>query len=69
MPAINEGKFVILGGASQVGSHIAEQLLAAGAREVVLLDNLSLGSAEPLQPLLADPRCTFVRGIGRPGLI
>lgn len=61
MPAIAGGKFVVLGGASQIGSHIGEQLLAVGAREVVLLDNLSLGSAEPLQPLLADPRCTLVR--------
>ena len=62
MPAIAQGKFVVLGGASQVGSHIAEQLLAADAREVVLFDNLSLGSLEPLQPLLADARCRFVRG-------
>jgi UDP-glucose 4-epimerase len=62
MPAIASGKFVIVGGASQIGSHIGEQLLAAGAREVVLLDNLSLGSSELLQPLLADPRCTLVRG-------
>ena len=62
MPVISGGKFVVVGGASQIGSHIGQQLLAAGAREVVLLDNLSLGSAEPLQPLLKDPRCTFVRG-------
>src|SRR5260221_1195225 len=62
MPAISQGKFVVLGGASQVGSHIAEQLLAGGAREIVLLDNLWLGSTEPLQQLLTDRRCTFVRG-------
>src|ERR1700752_974230 len=62
MPVIAEGKFVVLGGASQVGSHIAEQLLAGGAREIVLLDNLSLGSTETMQPMLSDPRCTFVRG-------
>ena len=62
MPSISGGKFVILGGASQVGSHIAEQLLAGGAREVVLLDNLSLGITETMQPMLADRRCTFVRG-------
>jgi UDP-glucose 4-epimerase len=61
MPAIQGGKFVVTGGASQIGSHIGEQLLAAGAREVVLLDNLSLGSAELLQPLLQDRRCTLVR--------
>jgi UDP-glucose 4-epimerase len=62
MPVIAGGKFVVLGGASQVGSHIAEQLLAAGAREVVLLDNLSLGSTDTMQPMLSDPRCSFVRG-------
>ena len=42
MPVISGGKFVVLGGASQVGATIAEQLLAGGAREVVLLDNLEL---------------------------
>jgi UDP-glucose 4-epimerase len=62
MPVIANGKFVVLGGASQVGSHIGEQLLAGGAREVVLLDNLSLGSADAIEPLLADRRCRFVRG-------
>jgi UDP-glucose 4-epimerase len=62
MPDIAGGRFVVVGGASQVGSHIGEQLLAGGAREVVLFDNLSLGSSDMLQPLLADPRCTFVRG-------
>jgi UDP-glucose 4-epimerase len=61
MPAIESGKFVVVGGASQVGSHIGEHLLAGGAREVLLLDNLSLGSTETMQPLLADKRCRFVR--------
>lgn len=61
MPSISGKKFVILGGASQVGSHIGEQLLAGGAREVVLLDNLSLGSTETMQPLLEGARCRFVR--------
>jgi UDP-glucose 4-epimerase len=61
MPAVSGGKFVVVGGASQVGSHIGEQLLAGGARAVLLLDNLSLGSAETMQGLLEDARCTFVR--------
>jgi len=61
MPAISGGKFVVVGGASQVGSHIAEQLLAGGARAVVLLDNLWLGSTETMGRALADPRCSFVR--------
>ena len=62
MPQIANGKFIVLGGASQVGTTIAEQLLAAGAHEVVLLDNLLLGSMATLQPLLSDPRCRFIRG-------
>jgi UDP-glucose 4-epimerase len=62
MPAISNGKFVVVGGASQIGSHIGEQLLAGGAREIVLLDNLSLGSSDLLQPLLDDRRCRLVRG-------
>jgi len=62
MPVISGGKFVVLGGASQVGSSIAEQLLTGGAGEVVLFDNLALGSMDTMQHLLADPRCSFVRG-------
>jgi UDP-glucose 4-epimerase len=62
VPTIKDGEFVILGGASQIGIHIGEQLLDGGARRVVLFDNLSLGSMGTMQPLLSDPRCTFVRG-------
>lgn len=62
MTAIANGTFVVTGGASQIGSHIAERLLAGEAREVRLLDNLSLGSSDLLRPLLADARCKFIRG-------
>lgn len=62
MPDISGGKFVVVGGASLLGSHIGEQLLAGGAREVLLLDNLALGSTDNIDHLLADARCRFVRG-------
>ena len=62
MPSILDGKFVVVGGASLLGSHIGEQLLAGGAREVVLLDSLALGSTDNIDFLLSDKRCTFVRG-------
>ena len=62
MPALSSGKFVIVGGASLLGSHIGEQLLAAGARQVVLVDNFSLGTPDSVQFMLADKRCTLVRG-------
>jgi len=62
MPYISGGKFVVIGGASLLGSHIGEQLLSGGAREVVLLDSLALGATENIDFLLSDKRCTFIRG-------
>lgn len=62
MPAIKGNKFVIVGGASLLGSNIGRHLLDAGAGEVVLLDNLSLGSASAVDDLIADERCSFLRG-------
>lgn len=59
---IEGGKFVVPGGVSLIGSHIAEQLLEAGAREVVLFDNYSLGSTDMIGELMADPRVKVVRG-------
>ena len=59
---IAEGKFVITGGASLIGSHVAEQLLSQGAREVVLLDNYALGSPDTVRSLLDNPRIKLVRG-------
>jgi UDP-glucose 4-epimerase len=59
---IKGGKFLITGGASMIGAHITEQLLAAGAREVILFDNYSLGSPEGISDLVQNPRVKFVRG-------
>lgn len=59
---IKGGKYVVTGGISLIGSHVAEQLLEAGVAEVVLLDNFSLGSTEMIGPLLEDPRVRLVRG-------
>lgn len=62
MPAIRNNKFVVVGGASLLGSNIGWQLLAGGAREVILMDNLSLGSATAIEDLVTADRCTFLRG-------
>ena len=59
---IAEGKFVVTGGASLIGSHVAEQLIGQGAREVVLLDNYALGSPDTVRSLLENPRIKLVRG-------
>jgi UDP-glucose 4-epimerase len=55
-------KFVITGGASLIGSHVAEELLAQGAREVVLLDNFALGTPETVAHLIEDGRIKLIRG-------
>jgi UDP-glucose 4-epimerase len=59
---IESGKFVITGGASLIGSHVAEKLLAEGAREVVLLDNYALGSPDTVKDLVGNPRIKLLRG-------
>lgn len=59
---IADGRFVITGGASLIGSHVADRLLAEGAREVVLLDNFSLGTPEAVAHLEGDARVKLLRG-------
>lgn len=55
-------KFVIAGGLSQIGSEITQHLLDAGAREVVLFDNYSLGTQDTVDSLVSDSRVTLTRG-------
>ena len=62
MPAIKGNKFVVVGGASLLGSNIGRQLLDGGAAGVILMDNLSLGVATAVEDLVTDSRCTFLRG-------
>lgn len=59
---ISGGRFVITGGASLIGSHVADRLLAEGAREVLLLDNFSLGTPETVKHLDGDARVRLVKG-------
>lgn len=57
---VKGGRFMVVGGASLVGSATAEELLACGAAEVRLLDNFSFGSAEAVAHLEGDPRVKVV---------
>ncbi|MBB6309010.1 NAD-dependent epimerase/dehydratase family protein [Xanthobacter tagetidis] len=54
--AIPGGRFLIVGGASLVGSTTADLLLAQGAAEVVILDNFSFGARETIAHLEGNPR-------------
>jgi len=59
---IAKRRFLITGGFSLIGSHIADQLLAANAEQVVLLDNGALGHATTVSHLVDNPRVRMVRG-------
>jgi len=49
-------KLVLVGGAGLIGSHTADQLLAADVREIVVYDNFVRGTVENLSGALRDPR-------------
>lgn len=52
---------LVTGGAGFIGSHLVDRLLRDGAREVVVIDNMFLGSQENLVDALATGRTTFYR--------
>jgi UDP-glucose 4-epimerase len=62
MPQVAGQAYLITGGASLIGSHLADALLAGGAKEVRLLDNFALGTPDTIAHLLPEPRVKLVRG-------
>jgi UDP-glucose 4-epimerase len=56
------GRFLIVGGASLVGSATAELFLKQGAAEVAILDSFFQGSREALRHLEGDARLRIVQG-------
>ena len=59
---MEDQRTLITGGAGLVGSHIADQLVRAGAREVVVLDNFVRGRRENLAWALAEGPVRIVEG-------
>lgn len=55
-------RFLITGGAGFVGSTICDQLLAAGAAEVRIIDNFVRGSWANVKPALATGRVNITEG-------
>jgi len=49
-------RFLVIGGAGFIGSHLVEQLLAEGAAQVRVYDNFSRGTRANLKQALQDPR-------------
>jgi UDP-glucose 4-epimerase len=59
---MHDERALITGGAGAVGSNIADQLVQAGAREIVVLDNFVRGRRENLAWALANGPVRIVEG-------
>ena len=53
---------LITGGAGLIGSHIADQLLVEGIQEIVVLDNLTRGRFQNLEPAMASNKVRILEG-------
>lgn len=59
---VRGSRFLIIGGASLVGSATAEMLLEQGAGQVTILDNFYQGSREAIRHIEDDPRLEVLQG-------
>jgi len=59
---LNKFSFLITGGAGFIGSNIVEYLLKYNAGKVRVIDNLSTGFIENVQPHLSNPNFEFTEG-------
>ena len=47
---------MVIGGAGLIGSHVVDELVKTGVKEIIIYDNFSRGSMDNLKQALDDPR-------------
>jgi UDP-glucose 4-epimerase len=57
-------KFLVIGGAGFIGSHVVTELLKEDVAQVLIFDNLARGKLSNLKEQLKDPRCTVFEAGG-----
>jgi len=56
---ISGKKFLVIGGAGFIGSHLIDELLRTDAGEIIIYDNFFRGSMDNLKEALRDPRVSI----------
>ncbi|MFL5766143.1 MAG: SDR family oxidoreductase [Bacteroidia bacterium] len=59
---LSSRSFLVTGGAGFIGSNLVEYLLRYNAKKVVVLDNLSTGFEENIEPFKKLPNFQFIKG-------
>ena len=52
-------RFLVIGGAGFIGSHVVTELLKEDVAEVIIFDNFARGKKSNIKDQLADPRCSL----------
>lgn len=59
---LSNKRFLVIGGAGFIGSHVVDQLLKEKVKEVIVYDNFSRGGEDNLKSAMRDKRLTIVKG-------
>lgn len=57
---IKNSKILVVGGAGNIGSHIVDEVIKMGAREVIVIDKLVRGNKENLEWAMANGNVTLI---------